>query len=97
MPAVLRTNVDYIKSEFHKRVGTAYRYAGVWSKTEVGQGCDCSALAAHILNGVLFGPDMTWQRVDATRGNAWITTESWRPDRGGAARPVRHHHSRGPA
>jgi Domain of unknown function (DUF1906)/Cutinase len=79
MPAAVRTNIDYIKSEFSRRVGNPYQYAGVWSKSQIGQGCDCSALAAHILNGVLFGPDMTWQRVDPTRGNAWITTESWRP------------------
>lgn len=78
-PGLPRVNVDWWISEFRMRVGNPYVYGGVFSPTNVRQGCDCSALAAHALNGVLFGPAMTWQRVDPTRGNAWITTESWRP------------------
>jgi hypothetical protein len=77
--AVLRTNVEWWKARFAERVGNPYVYAGIYSPTNIRQGCDCSALAAHLLNGCLFGPHMTWQRVDPTRGNAWITTESWRP------------------
>lgn len=77
--APTRTNVDWWTGQFRARVGNPYVYAGVFSPGNVRQGCDCSALAAHVLNGVLFGPAMTWQRVDPTRGNAWITTESWRP------------------
>jgi hypothetical protein len=76
---VTRTNVDWWKNEFRKRVGNEYVYGGVYSKTNVRQGCDCSALTAHLLNGVIFGPNMVWSRTDPTRGNAWITTESWRP------------------
>lgn len=74
-----RVNVDYWQARWRERVGNPYVYGGVYSPTNIHQGCDCSALAAHVLNGVLFGPAMTWQRVDPTRGDAWITTESWRP------------------
>lgn len=78
MPALTRSNVDWLKARFRERLGNPYVYAGVWSPTNKRQGCDCSALAAHVLNGVLRGPSMTWQRVDQATG-AWITTESWRP------------------
>lgn len=76
---VTRAYVDWWKARFSERIGNPYVYAGTYSPTNTRQGCDCSALAAHLMNGVLFGPAMTWQRVDPTRGNAWITTESWRP------------------
>lgn len=78
MPA-LRANVDYCKQIFRERLGNPYVYGGVYSKTNKRQGCDCSALVAHMLNAVLFGANMQWNRVDPTQGNAWITTESWRP------------------
>jgi hypothetical protein len=74
-----RQNVDYWLGKFRERVGAPYVYGGELSATDTRQGCDCSALVAHALNGVLYGPDMTWRRVDPTNGNAWITTESWRP------------------
>lgn len=74
-----RTNVDFAKRIFRERLGNPYVYGGVFSPTNTDQGCDCSALVAHELNAVLFGAAMTWQRVDPTQGNAWITTESWRP------------------
>jgi hypothetical protein len=74
-----RANVDYWQARWRERVGNPYVYGGVYSPSNIHQGCDCSALAAHVLNGVLFGAAMTWQRVDPTRGDAWITTESWRP------------------
>lgn len=78
MPAVTATNVRWITDRFRERVGNPYVYGGVWSAGNPRQGCDCSALAAHILNGVLYGPAMSWQRIDPASG-AWITTESWRP------------------
>lgn len=84
---LLRANVEWWKARFRERVGNRYVYGGIFSPTNVKQGCDCSALAAHALNGVLFGPRMTWQRVDPTRGNAWITTESWRPIKTGQKGP----------
>jgi hypothetical protein len=76
---LLRSNVEWLKARFNERLGNEYVYAGIWSKLNIHQGCDCSALVAHCLNGVMFGPAMQWQRTDPTRGNAWITTESWRP------------------
>ncbi|WP_099024947.1 glycoside hydrolase family 25 protein [Mycolicibacterium palauense] len=76
--SVTRADVEYLKARFRERVGNVYVYAGIWSKTNIRQGCDCSALAAHALNGVLYGVRMQWQRVDPASGN-WITTESWRP------------------
>jgi hypothetical protein len=81
---VLRSNVEWLKARFYERVGNDYVTfppgPGVWSPTDTSQGCDCSALAAHVLNGVLYGPHMQWQRIDpATTPATWITTESWRP------------------
>ena len=81
---VLRSNVEWLKARFYERVGDDYVTVppgpGVWSPTNISQGCDCSALAAHVLNGVLYGPHMQWQRIDpATTPPTWITTESWRP------------------
>ena len=72
------TDLAWILARFNERVGNPYVYAGVWSPTNPRQGCDCSALAAHVLNGVIYGPAMTWQRVDPASGQ-WITTEAWRP------------------
>lgn len=74
-----RANVDWIKARFRERVGNGYVYGGIWSPRDTRYGCDCSALAAHVLNGVLDGPDMTWQRTEGRHGGQWITTESWRP------------------
>lgn len=76
-PRATRAHVDWIKARFFERVGNPYVYGGVWSKTNVRQGCDCSALAAHICNGVLYGDAMVWTRTDPASGE-WITTESWR-------------------
>jgi hypothetical protein len=76
---VTRANVDWWLARFRERVGAPYVYGGELSPTDPRQGCDCSALVAHACNGALFGPSMTWRRVDPTNGNAWITTESWRP------------------
>ncbi|WP_408632182.1 glycoside hydrolase family 25 protein [Mycobacterium dioxanotrophicus] len=73
-----RAAVEYLKARFRERVGNDYVYGGEWSKTNVRQGCDCSALAAHGLNGVIYGEAMQWRRLDPATG-AWITTESWRP------------------
>lgn len=78
-PAIDTANVTWIRGQLNERVGNPYVYGGVLSPSNPRQGCDCSALAAHALNGVLFGPAMTWQRTDPTRAGAWITTESWRP------------------
>ena len=77
-PAVLRGNVDWLKARFNERLGNAYVYGGIWSATNIRQGCDCSALVSHCLNGVIYGPGMQWQRIDPATGG-WITTESWRP------------------
>lgn len=78
--SVTRAHVDYAKSILRQRFGNPYVYGteGDWSPTNVHAGCDCSALVAHMLNAVLYGEAMTWQRVDPATG-AWITTESWRP------------------
>lgn len=73
-----RAAVEYLKARFRERVGNDYVYGGEWSKTVVRQGCDCSALAAHALNGVIYGAGMQWRRIDPAT-SAWITTESWRP------------------
>ena len=86
MPATA-TNLTWATDMLDARVGAPYVYGGVLSPTNTRQGCDCSALAAHALNAALFGPAMTWQRVDPTNGNAWITTESWRPIRTGQRGP----------
>ena len=75
---VTRANVDFAKRIFRDRLGNPYVYGGVFSPTNVRQGCDCSALVAHELNAVLYGSAMKWQRVDPATGG-WITTESWRP------------------
>jgi hypothetical protein len=86
MTTLLRGNVEWLKARFHERLGNDYVYAGIWSPTVLGQGCDCSALVAHCLNGVLYGPNMAWQRIDPASG-AWITTESWRPINPGQVGP----------
>lgn len=78
MPPITRSNVTWIEARARERLGNRYVYGGVWSKENIHAGCDCSALAAHLLNGVLYGPHMRWQRIDPASG-AWITTESWRP------------------
>lgn len=79
--SVTRTNVNFAKRIFDDRLGNPYVYGtnGDWDPFNTSKGCDCSALVAHILNATLFGPPMTWGRVDPTHSNAWITTESWRP------------------
>lgn len=84
---VTATHLKWATDMLDARVGAPYVYGGVLSPTNTRQGCDCSALAAHALNAALFGPAMTWQRVDPTNGNAWITTESWRPIRTGQRGP----------
>lgn len=84
---VLRANIDFAKRIFADRLGNDYVYGGVWNPFNIDQGCDCSALVSHILNAAVFGPNMTWQRVDPTRGNAWVTTESWRPIEPGQVGP----------
>lgn len=84
--SVLRTNVDFAKRIFSDRLGNDYVYAGVWNPFNLDQGCDCSALVAHVLNAVLYGTAMKWARVDPVSG-AWITTESWRPIEPGQVGP----------
>ncbi len=84
---VTASNLTWTTDMLDRRVGAPYVYGGVLSPTNTRQGCDCSALYAHILNGALFGDRMTWQRIDPTNGNAWITTESWRPIRTGQRGP----------
>ena len=84
---VTASNLTWTTDMLDRRVGAPYVYGGVLSPTNVRQGCDCSALYAHILNGALFGDRMTWQRIDPTNGGAWITTESWRPIRTGQRGP----------
>src|SRR3954454_16157812 len=86
MTTLLRGNVEWLKARFNERLGNDYVYAGIWSPAVIGQGCDCSALVAHCLNGVLYGPNMAWQRIDPASG-AWITTESWRPINPGQVGP----------
>lgn len=79
-------HIDWTRHMLDARIGAPYVYGGTFSPTNTRQGCDCSALAAHILNGVLYGPEMTWQRIDPASG-AWITTESWRPLKAGQRGP----------
>ena len=53
---VTASNLAWTTDMLARRVGAPYVYGGVLSPTNTRQGCDCSALAAHALNAVLFGP-----------------------------------------
>jgi hypothetical protein len=76
--AVTAQATQWIRQQFLDRVGSPYVYGGTWSPTDKRQGCDCSALTAHLANGLLYGSAMTYERRDPASG-AWITTEAWRP------------------
>ena len=73
-----RENVNWTLARMAERVGNEYVYGGQFDPADINVGCDCSALVAFVLNGVLYGNRATFRRVDAATG-AWITTESWRP------------------
>lgn len=75
---IARANADFAKRIFGDRLGNDYVYAGEWSPNNSRQGCDCSALVAHICNAAIYGSGMQWRRIDPATGG-WITTESWRP------------------
>ena len=77
-PLATRRNVEWTLDRMAERVGNPYVYGGQFSADDIDVGCDCSALVAFVLNGVLYGPAATFRRVDGATG-AWITTESWRP------------------
>jgi len=77
-PLATRRNVAWTLDRMAERVGNPYVYGGQFSADDIDVGCDCSALVAFVLNGVLYGPAATFRRVDGATG-AWITTESWRP------------------
>jgi GH25 family lysozyme M1 (1,4-beta-N-acetylmuramidase) len=76
--SAVRANVDFAKRIFADRLGNRYVYGGEWNPNNTDQGCDCSALVAHICNAIIYGTGMQWRRIDPATGG-WITTESWRP------------------
>lgn len=78
--AVSRTNVEFAKRIGLERVGNPYVYGGVWSASDKRQGTDCSGLCGHLLDAVVNGPAMRWQRIGST--------ESWRPVEVGQTGPL---------
>jgi hypothetical protein len=68
-PGIPQANVDLAVSIFAARIGAPYVFGGMWSRTDVHQGTDCSGGADTLLEALVNGPSMSWART--------VDTESW--------------------
>lgn len=67
---VTPTTADWVLTQFRARLGDNYVYGGVYSPTDISQGCDCSGLVGWVLEALVNGPAaMNWGHV--------VSTESW--------------------
>lgn len=60
--SLLRSNVEFAKRIALDRFGDPYVYGGQCDPFDLGQGADCSGLAALITDAVFRGPDGTRNR-----------------------------------
>jgi hypothetical protein len=76
MPAVLQSNLQWVKSSAKIRLGNDYVYGGMYSPTRLGQGCDCSGIAGWGLQALTIGP----QNMPLDGNGNWlhtVSTENW--------------------
>jgi hypothetical protein len=78
MPAVLQSNLQWLKSNARIRLGNPYVYGGMYSPTVIAQGCDCSGSSGWALQALTLGP----RNMSLDANGNWIhtvSTESWAP------------------
>jgi hypothetical protein len=67
---VLQSSVNWVIAQAKARLGDDYVYGGVYSPTDLSQGCDCSGAAGWVLEALTKTPaNMSWAHN--------VSTESW--------------------
>jgi LysM domain len=66
---VLQSSVNWVIAQAKARLGDEYVYGGVYSPTDLSQGCDCSGVVGWVLEALTKPNDMSWAHV--------VSTESW--------------------
>jgi LysM domain len=68
--SVLQSSVNWVLAQAKARLGNPYVYGGVYSPTDLSQGCDCSGAVGWVLEALTKTPaNMSWAHV--------VSTESW--------------------
>ena len=70
--SVLQSSVNWVLAQAKARLGDPYVYGGVYSPTDISQGCDCSGAVGWVLEALTKTPvNMSWAHN--------VSTESWAP------------------
>jgi hypothetical protein len=68
--SVLQSSVNWVIAQAKARLGDEYVYGGVYSPTDLSQGCDCSGAVGWVLEALTKTPgEMSWAHN--------VSTESW--------------------